>query len=91
MKYKNQEHVSFNKKLLTSICEDYPNDQKLGEYIRSLTSATDNNPKGTSDYEPELQRTKRFEDPYKNKTHTVYEDEEQAVIYTTHPHPRTHT
>ena len=61
---------------IKKLVEKYPNDQELGSKVREeywsehdkqmrelldLPSATDNNPKGTSDYEPENEEeTKRF-------------------------------
>ena len=57
MKIRNKEHQSLGIKQLKELSHDFPNDQKLGEYIRKLSSATDNNPEGTSVYEPQI-RTK---------------------------------
>ena len=57
MKVRNKEHQFLGREQLQDLCDDFPNDQKLGEYIRKLSSATTNNPKGTSVYEPQI-RTK---------------------------------
>lgn len=57
MKIRNKEHQTLGLKELQQLSEDFPNDQKLGQYIRKLSSATVNNPKGTSVYEPQI-RTK---------------------------------
>ena len=52
MKVRNKEHQFLGREQLQDLCDDFPNDQKLGEYIRKLSSATTNNPQGTSGYEP---------------------------------------
>ena len=52
MKIRNKEHQSLGIKQLKELSHDFPNDQQLGEYIRKLSSATINNPQGTSVYEP---------------------------------------
>ena len=57
MKVRNKEHQFLGREQLQDLCDDFPNDQQLGEYIRKLSSATTNNPEGTSVYEPQI-RTK---------------------------------
>ena len=65
MKVNNKEHQTLGMKELKYLVDKYPNDSQLGAEIRKLywktRHATDNNPKGTSDYEPENEdETKRF-------------------------------
>ncbi len=54
MRINNKEYISLNRKELESIAESLPNDQELGEFIRNISRATDNNPEGTSAHEPEI-------------------------------------
>ena len=65
MRINNKEHQTLGMKELEYLVNEYPNDAKLGEYIRKLywktRHTTTNNPKGTSGYEPENEEeTKRF-------------------------------
>jgi hypothetical protein len=53
MRINNKEYISLNRKELESIAKSLPNDQELGEFIRNISRATDNNPEGTSVHEPE--------------------------------------
>jgi hypothetical protein len=48
MRVLNQEHQSLALEQLQQLCDEYPNDQMLGEEIRRLTKAAAvvNNPKG---------------------------------------------
>ena len=48
MRIRNKEHQMLGIKELKQLCQDFPNDAQLGEYIRSLTAAaTVNNPEGS--------------------------------------------
>ena len=65
MKVNNKEHQTLGMKELKYLVDEHPNDASLGAEIRKLywktRHATDNNPKGTSDYEPENEEeTQRF-------------------------------
>ena len=61
MRIRNKEHQSVSVKELQQLCDDFPNDQQLGEEVRRITSdhrATVNNSKSlratsenTEDYE----------------------------------------
>ena len=48
MKIRNKEHQSLALEQLQQLCDEYPNDQMLGEELRRLTKAAAlvNNPKG---------------------------------------------
>jgi hypothetical protein len=49
MRVRNKEHQSLSFKELKQLCDEYPNDQMLGEQIREITNtaaAIVNNPKG---------------------------------------------
>ena len=48
MRVLNQEHQSLALEQLQQLCDEYPNDQMLGEELRRLTNAAAvvNNPKG---------------------------------------------
>jgi|TARA_B110001454_G_scaffold74891_1_gene72435 hypothetical protein len=48
MRIRNKEHQSLSVKELQQLCDDFPNDQQLGEEVRRITSdhrATVNNSK----------------------------------------------
>ena len=48
MRIRNKEHQSLSVKELRELCDDFPNDQQLGEEVRRITSdhrATVNNSK----------------------------------------------
>ena len=70
MKIRNKEHQSLGIKQLRELSHDFPNDQQLGEYIRKLSSATTNNPQGTSVYEP---KEEHFE-PKQSPGYTVFSE-----------------
>ena len=59
MRIRNKEHQSLGKKELQQLCQDFPNDQQLGEEVRKIASATTNNPKGlratSLDYELKIE------------------------------------
>ena len=61
MKVRNKEHQSLGLKQLQELCDEFPNDQMLGEELRRITNAaaTTNNPQGTSAYEPKVDRRDR--------------------------------
>jgi|TARA_B110001454_G_C12538515_1_gene358339 hypothetical protein len=73
MRVRNKEHQSLSIIELQQLCDDFPNDQQLGEEIRSLTNnsprATVNNPKGT--YDTSLNYIK---DTQIEEAHKLYED-----------------
>ena len=80
MKVNNKEHQTLGMKELKYLVDEHPNDSKLGAEIRKLywktRHATDNNPKGTSDYEPEIHYKKEPE----VIQYTVFEDEPEEEI-----------
>ena len=47
MRIRNKEHQSLGYKELQQLCQDFPNDQQLGEEVRKMAHATVNNPKGS--------------------------------------------
>ena len=47
MRIRNKEHQSLGYKELQQLCQDFPNDQQLGEEVRKMARATVNNPKGS--------------------------------------------
>ena len=66
MRIRNKEHQSLGKKELQQLCQDFPNDQQLGEEVRKIASATTNNPKGlratSLDYELKIEELEAWRD-----------------------------
>jgi len=45
MRVRNKEHQSLGLKEIKQLCDDFPNDQQLGEQIRQINNAIVNNSK----------------------------------------------
>ena len=64
MRVLNQEHQSLALEQLQQLCDEYPNDQMLGEELRRITQAAAlvNNPEGLrATSEVEENKTQRFD------------------------------
>ena len=60
MKIRNKEHQSLGLEQLQELCDEFPNDQMLGEELRRITNAAAsvNNPKGRRATSQELHKRK---------------------------------
>ena len=59
MKVRNKEHQSLGLEQLQQLCDEFPNDQMLGEELRRITkaAASVNNPEGLRATSPSLEIT----------------------------------
>ena len=76
MRVRDKEHQSLGIKELQELCQDFPNDQQLGEEIRKIATATVNNPKGSratsenyEDYPEELKKNEI--DAFEERIHPI--------------------